>query len=664
MKLLHILLTSAFVLAGLTQTIQPAAAAERAAATADAKVSSPTLVAPKESSVRHEFTTMVGHWAEYADPAYMPFIKDARPEMAQFGFYGAHYWSLGHTPQYKGYPAHLPVQGLPECAAWFAEKNKELHSLGVKVVGHMNVIFLVGDPDFEGQPRGFFKFYRDLWDEKVLGPKPTQDVLSLLEVDKDGKPIQSNSYSIGGMKEYWGCLRNPDWRAVLKAWVRFGIKQGVDGFIANYFYRHDCHCKHCVAGFKKHLEERYAADQLKEQFGIADLKSHKFDEIVSWHKPDESTPLRREMLAFSQITNKQAFDDVFINYGRSIKPDLMVAQWNHLSNFSSINGDERCLLPTSLWGKGEDYTWYSMGASGCYSDIAGRYLGEGSLQARYIRGSLDEKPYTLGKYEHTRIRVSIAELAANGGAPMGFYTRFKEPEAREVIVQYYNFIRDHADIFKASTAHGEVLLLFPRSRVHNSGDNEVVTRFKELGTQLLDEHVLFDIRPDDLPLPEGKTYAVVIDPSKHKVEDLSQLLPTKRTKLDAPWTVRLSANRSAKRTDAADEITLHLVNYNRTEPELKLRVKPDADAAAKEAALVAAKRSNTGKGCMDEKPIPAAPSTITFVAPAGSSVGKATAYSPEWTEPRVLETKQTEAGLEIKVPEYLVYCVIRLGAGK
>jgi len=175
---------------------------------------------------------------------------------------------------------------------------------------------------------------------------------------------------------------------------------------------------------------------------------------------------------------------------------------------------------------------------------------------------------------------------------------------------------------------------------------------------------LFDIRADDWPLPAGKTYAAVIVPAKHKLEDLAKLLPAQRTKLDAPWTVRLSANRSAPRADASDEITLHLVNYNRTEPELKVKYKPDADAAAKEAALAAAKRSNTGKGCMDEKPIPAAPSTITFVAPPGLSVGKATAYSPEWTEPRELETKRTDAGLEIKVPEYLVYCVIRLGAGK
>lgn len=660
MKLFRISSIATILFALTAQSLRTTDAAEPAVAVVAAKPAGRSPAAIRESSTRHEFTTMVGHWAEYADPAYMPFIRDAKPEMAQFGFYGAHFWSLGHTPQYKGYPAHLPVQGLTECAAWFAEKNKELHAANVKVVGHMNVKFLVGDPDSKDGPRGFFKFYRDLWDEKLLGPKPTNDVLSLLEVDKDGKLIESNSYSIGGMKEYWGCLNNPDWRAVLKAWVRFGIKQGVDGFIANYFYRHDCHCKHCVAGFKKHLEERYTADQLKERFAIADLKAHKFPEIVSWHKPEESTPLRREMLAFSQIANKLAFDDVFINYGRSLKPDLMAAQWNHLSNFSSINGDERCLLPTSLWGKGEDYTWYSMGASGCYSDIAGHYLGEGSLQARYIRGSLDDKPYTLGKYEHTRIRVSIAELAANGGAPMGFYTRFKEPEAREVIVKYYNFIRDLDDIFKASTAHGDVLLLFPRSHVH-AGDNEAVTRFKELGAQLLDDHVLFDIRPDDLPLPEGKTYAAVIDPSKHKLEELSKLVPAKRTTLDAPWTVRLSANRSAK---AADEITLHLVNYDRTEPELKVKDDPKADAAAKAAALVAAKRSNTGKGCMDEKPIAAKPATLKFVAPAGMSVGKATAYSPEWSEPRVLETKQTADGLEIKVPEYLVYCVIRLAPGK
>jgi len=64
------------------------------------------------------------------------------------------------------------------------------------------------------------------------------------------------------------------------------------------------------------------------------------DEIVCWHDPAESTPLRREMLRFSQIANKKAFDEVFVQYGRSLKPDLIVAQWNHLGDFGQISGDD------------------------------------------------------------------------------------------------------------------------------------------------------------------------------------------------------------------------------------------------------------------------------------------------------------------------------------
>ena len=453
---------------------------------------------------RLEFTRMIAHWAEYADPAYLDFVSEAQPEVAQFGFYGAHFWSLAHTEHGKGYPAHFPLVGLAENREWFARMNGELHKRDVKVVGHMNVKFLVGDPEGPDGPRGFFHFYRNLWDEKLLGPKPVDDPLDLLEKKKDGTPITNNSYSIGKMKEYWACLNNPHWRQVLKAWTKYGIEQGADGFIANYFYRHDCHCEHCVAGFKNHLRERYSPAQLKEQFGIDDLETHVFDEIVAWHKPAESTPLRREMLRFSQIGNKRAFDEVFVEYGRSLKPDLIAAQWNHLSNFSQISGDERCLLPAELWGKGEDYLWYSTGAAAFYTDLENGFLGEGTLQARYIRGAFDDKPFTLGKYESTRTRVSIAELASNGGAPMGFYTRFRDPEARHEIARYYQFLKRHDSLLKGSRSHAEVLLLYPRREVHD-GNVAAVDQFKTVGMELLNRHMLFDVRPNDLPSPEPGT---------------------------------------------------------------------------------------------------------------------------------------------------------------
>jgi hypothetical protein len=34
-----------------------------------------------------EFTRLVAHWAEYDKPDYLKFVEDARPDVAQVGFY-------------------------------------------------------------------------------------------------------------------------------------------------------------------------------------------------------------------------------------------------------------------------------------------------------------------------------------------------------------------------------------------------------------------------------------------------------------------------------------------------------------------------------------------------------------------------------------------------
>jgi len=602
----------------------------------------PALAQAPAAPSRVEFTRLVAHWDQYGDDDYLEFLRDARPDVAQFGMYGAHFFGLVHTPQYKGYPAHFPVQGIAECGAWFENRNAQIHKLGVKVVGHMNVKFLVGDLDGPEGPRGFFKFYRDLWDEKELGKKPVDDPLDFLEVDRDGKPITNQNYSIGKMKEYWACLNNPNWRAVLKAWTKRGIDKGVDGFIANYFYRHDCHCKHCQAGFRKYLVDRHTADQLKEKFAIEDLANHRFSEIVSWHKPEESTPLRREMLAFSQWSNKQAFDEVFVEYGRSIKPGLIAAQWNHLGDFNQISGDERCLLPAKVWGQGEDYLWYSAGASGNYTDLAEGWMGEITLQARYVRGAFDDKPFTFGKYEQTRIRAAIAELAANGGAPMGFYTRFKDPASREVIVRYYNFMEKHDGVFRGNRPHAEALLLYPRSQVH-AGHVADVEAFKKLGRRLLDEHVLFDVLGDDMPgeLTRRQASYGVIFPAVTPAEQVTKILarPGRSDFSKLPRTVRVSASRPAQ----GSEIDLHLVNYNRQEPE---------------------KKHSPGGGIQDEKPIAVEETEVQFHLPAGVTAVRAYTMTPEDPEAAPLEIAPAEGAVKLKIPKFLVYRVVRIETQK
>ena len=584
---------------------------------------------------RFEFTRMVAHWANYSDPEYLPFIKEAQPDVAQIGFYGAHFWSLSHTPFGKGYPAHFPVQGLKECGAWFSQRNADLHKLNVKAIGHMNVKFLVGDPDGEKGPRGFFKFYRDLWDIKSLGPKPVADPTDFLERKLDGSLIINKSYSIGGMHEYWACLNNPNWRKVLKAWTKHGIDQGLDGFMINYFYRHDCHCRHCIAGFKQHLRNRYGAAELKSQFGIGNLAKHKFSEIVAWHNPKESTPLRREMLQFSQIANKQAFDEVFVKYGRSLKPDLIVGQWNHLGNFSQINGDERCLLPGELWGRDEDYLWYSTGSSAFFTDLENGFLGEGTLQARYIRGAFDDKPFTLGKYESTRIRVAISELAANGGAPMGFYTRFTDPAARREIVRYYQFLKRYEELYRANRSQAEVLLIYPRGKVH-AGDVAVVDVFKKIGLDLLNRHVLFDVRPDDDADRHKAKYAVVIDPATNVAVPK---LPATLSRFKAPTTVRVSVSRPA----TANELTVHFVNYNRDEPKQK---------------------RSAGGGIKDERPIAVSGVEAELAIPNGRVVKALAMVTPEDSNPVTLKFTQSGGRIKFTIPEFLVYCVVRVTLSK
>ena len=586
----------------------------------------PFIRAADTPKQRHEFTRLIAHWAEYGDDDYLDFVKDAKPEICQIGFYGGHFYSLVHTPDYKGYPAHFPVQGIDACGKWFEERNAAIHKLGAKVVGHFNVSFLVGEP--EG-PKGFFKFYRDLWNEKDLGPKPVKDPLDLISRNADGTLMASGQYSIGQNREYTACLANPHWRTVLKAWVKRGLARGVDGYVANYFYRHNCLCQHCVKGFKEYLGKRFTAEKLAANFDIKDLKGHKFAEIIGWHDPKQSTPLRREMLRWSQIACKECFDEVFVQYGRSLKSDLIVGQWNHLGDFGQINGDERCMLPTELWGKDEDYLWYSTGGAAFFTDLKEGILGEGTLQARYIRGAFDDKPYTLGKYESTRTRVSIAELAANGGAPMGFYANFKNPEARQEIVRYYRFMERYDAIFKANKSHAEAVLAFPRSMIHNYGDVEAVEKFKRVGKSLLDDHTLFEILPSLNPPPQ-KDYKELF-----LYEPGPRMRPKDMSKFAAPKTVRVSANIPA----AGGEIDLHFVNYDRTEPQEK---------------------RSAGGGIKDEKPVPVEGVSADFALPEKAKVKSVTIITPE--EPDEVPVKFEVKGgrVSFAVPKFLVWSVARI----
>jgi hypothetical protein len=331
---------------------------------------------------------------------------------------------------------------------------------------------------------------------------------------------------------------------------------------------------------------------------------------------------------------------VFVKYGRSLKPDLILAQWNHLGNLAQIDGDERCLLPAELWGRDETYLWYSTGGAANFTDLGKGVLGDATLQARYIRGAFDDKPFTLGKYEGTRIRTAIAELAANGGAPMGFYTNFTDPEARAEIVRYYQFLRHHDRLYRANRPHSEVALLFPRSKIHR-GDAATVEAFRKIGKELLDAHVLFDVWPDDQFPPERAVrYAKVVDIDA-PAGSIVAGLPDRRSRFEAPRTVRVSASRPAA---TEGEIDLHLVNYNRTE------LPPGPDG-----------QRSLGAGIADEKPLAVSGLVADMALPEGATLRSIRFLTPERTDEQVVEPMESPPGrVRFTVPKFLVYCVVRI----
>jgi hypothetical protein len=615
----------------------------------DAFVSSTKESAARPS--RREFTRMTVHWQDYVRPGYLEFLHDIRPEIVQVGFYGADFWTLAHMPDSaKGLsgplmPSHAgvfkatePAERLRRSAEYFENLNQQVKKLGAKVIGHFDVVkYLLGDKsrDPANPEGGFFEFYNKLWDEKELGPKPVADPLELLQKTRDGSPIIHDDEDAKPYGVYFGCLNNRFWRAVLKAWVKRGIERGLDGFVINYFYRHNCTCEHCQGAFKAYLRERFSAEQLQSRFQIANLDRHTFDEIVARHDPRQSTPLRLEMHRFSDISNKRNFDDVFIDYGRKLKPDLILAQWLHLYDFRyPPHGptDERQLLPADMWSKGEDYIWYCVGGVPKPTGLAKGILGDGTLAMRYIRGAGDDKPFTICQYERTRVRMIFSEVAANGGAAMSNYSEFFDPASRRELVRYYGFLRRYDSIFHANRPHAEVLLVFPRTQIHKGLYYESMTPFHRLGLELMNQHILFDVKPDDI-IDESLRAAyrriyTIADADRIGEEQFNDL-----SYFDAPTTVRVAANRPAR----GDEIDIHFVNYNRDESQ-----------------------DPPKRGVEDERPIPVSQVKCDVVIPAGLRASRAEFITPEDPEPKALPLEIAKNRARFTAPRFLVYGVVRI----
>ena len=329
------------------------------------------------------------------------------------------------------------------------------------------------------------------------------------------------------------------------------------------------------------------------------------------------TPLRLEGQKFADLSRKRAFDEVFIEYGRSLKPGLLLAQWLH-SYQPMARNDERMMLPPDLWARGEDYLWYCVGRN------------EPTLQLRYMRGAGGDRPYTICHYEHVKVRASMAELAANGGAPMTRHADFNNPDSRRELVRFFGFIKRYNDLYDANRMAGEAVVLYPRSQIQQGRFTDALSAFHALGDRLLDDHVLFDVIPDDLITAEQLAgYKRVFAVSS--AYELGESSYDGLSRFEGPKTVRVSANRLAE----DDETDIHFVNYARNEP-------PEKDR----------------KGfAADENPVAVTGMRADLAVPAGYPVAKVELVSPEAPDAAELSVEQQGGRAKFTLPEMLDYGV-------
>lgn len=614
----------------------------------------------------------------------VPYLQEARPEIVQIGNYGAMFHGYADNPRSMKSPMLLPVSGERAALEFQQQLNEKVHGLGLNVVGHFRLTKVMADWK---EQSGFVDYYNNRWPDDLLGPKPHPELIELLQRDSDGVPIQLSRYDNAQLAL---CLSSPHARNMLKQMLKCAVDHGVDGVITTYNYRQNCACEFCQTAFRKWLADRLTPQQLSEKLGIAQLDQHAFKpipvQIPGYPDPAEADELDWLAAQWGAEHFKKMYDDIFITYGRSLKDDLLVAQWNHLSHVSIK--EERMFLPQPQWGREEDYFWYSGGASfvGKNLKLAEGKAGDAWLSCLYVRELSGRKPFLMGKYDGIRLAASMAEGYATGGAGMGRYMRFEDPTGFEVLTRYTRFMHQHRGLYDNAEPFADAALVLPRQSVWNRQPKSL-DLFRELGQQLVERQVLLDVVADEnLTTTRLESYPAVILPGTASLSDsqltalreyarqgglilahgeiatltesgasrnsrkielanylkadtsqaiaeliVSRLKENGASVIDAPWTVRATAYQNDQRT------LLHLVNYDRDESVNKQLKGPEL-----------------------ERPKTVENIAVTLRLPRGRKASSVTLHSPDGAGSQRLEFRNSGGMTKLTVPRVTVYGVVEV----
>jgi hypothetical protein len=309
--------------------------------------------------------------------------------------------------------------------------------------------------------------------------------------------------------------------------IRVAVQDlGVDGFNVHHNFESLCRCQHCRDWLWPRLQEEFTAQELAAAFGH--VEPEEIDDLLSVQESCPADLRPRLSLAWERAAvhrRKAAFDEIFVDYGRCLNPDLLLAQWYHKYDFKPR--DERSLLPSELWARDESYLWYSQGSQKGITYIDHGWLADMGLPARFLHAAAGGRSFIINKYDWSRWRLSIAEAAAHGGASLAVHWAAHgeddraggvEERYRSRVFRYHAFLAERETLYRDARPYSELALVYPR-RGEVAAEGGCTDALKRIGSLLEDDHYLFDIILDEQLTERGGDYDTLV------VADVRRLSP-------------------------------------------------------------------------------------------------------------------------------------------
>jgi hypothetical protein len=191
--------------------------------------------------------------------------------------------------------------------------------------------------------------------------------------------------------------------------------------------------------------------------------------------------------------------------------------------------DERAALPADLWGRGEDYIWYSQGPYRWGSSIEQGFIADMGLNARHMHAAGGGRPFVINKYDYRRWRVWAGEAAAHGAASPCYHagpphanqeetTRIAPEDYYGPIIRYQRFLAEHEELLHPASPLSQIGLVYPR-RAEREGETDYLDALKRIAEWLEDAHVLYDILFDDQLTERAGDFRSLILPDIRRLSD-------------------------------------------------------------------------------------------------------------------------------------------------